>query len=406
MGEPDGRGVRWETQEGLAPTEPIGDIPNFHPPPVEREDRVELPNIEGYSADEGELFNFLAADRGTGTAPYPYWDVTAGSGYALGTQSVRSAAWTCIYLYSLISENKRPLVWIARAKVKLRELADFLLQRQAGSASESADLVGLIGSTATTDLEYGAFLDPTGGASTIATGYTEDVGSGGLALLRAYQVLGDVKYRNGYLAAAKCLRRMQCGGKLTSGFSASDSSGTGAYNPGTFIHKLSVTDPYGLGGGGGGGTPTYAAGLYLTDTDGWHTVRSVQPINVDPSNYGTAPLALWVLNFDEFPYTNMQVAVGGTIYDNGFDTALDLEWRLAYGRSNVTGGAYSSINDTDRRLWTRTHRAGQTATFYDLGTAITKPSGTWSLMLYMYNNKSVTFRTYYFGGPMLSVRFW
>jgi hypothetical protein len=207
-----------------------------------------------YQQSEGAIFNLLCADYNGGVAPYPYVDVTNGDGAVVGTQSVRVAAWSALYLYSVIAEDRRPAIWISLAKTKLRAMADYLLTQQVGLGYVSSAITAIIATTATTDLEYGGFITmETSPTYLLGTVYAEDVSAGGLALLRAYQVLDDPKYQAGYRAALMCLRRMQCGGKLTNNFASTDSAGTGIYNSGMFDHKISVYDGLGLGGGPEGG---------------------------------------------------------------------------------------------------------------------------------------------------------
>lgn len=235
------RGILWERESTIAlerikerAREPI------YPPPKIRRGIVPIPVIEAYKRSEMNVFNAICADRGTGWAPYAYVDVTNGDGATIGAQSARAAAWAGLYLYELIAENRRPPAWLSRARTKLGELADFLLTQQCGSPTQATDISTAIGSTATTDLEYGGFYETNegAGASLLGSVYSETVAIGGLVLLRAYQLLGVGAHKDGYQAAMTCLRRMQCGGKLTNNHSSLDSAGSGRWNSGMWTHRM------------------------------------------------------------------------------------------------------------------------------------------------------------------------
>lgn len=219
-------------------------------PKARKEVRTSEPT-ELYAKSEGAVFNLLTADYNGGVVPYRYVDVTSGDGAVIGTPSVRAAGWACLYLYGVINEDRRPENWTVRAKAKLREYADFLLTYQAGSDTQDADLVTLIGATTSTQLEYGGFLtvEPAPRTYLLATVYSEDQGTCGLALLRAWQVLGEEKYRTGYRRAITCLRRMQQGGKLVTKYAVPASGSTGRYHSGMWAHKMEIRDPAGVGGG-------------------------------------------------------------------------------------------------------------------------------------------------------------
>jgi hypothetical protein len=190
-----------------------------------------------YQKAEARIFNLIASDFGGGVAPYRYVDVTSGDGQIVGTKDARTAAWSALYLYSVITEDRRPEVWVTRATAKFRELCDWLLTQQCGSPTQDSAITALLGAaTAATDLEYGGFIrDQTAGDI-----YSEDVGAGGLALLYAFKLFGEEKYRAGYRAALTCLRRMQCTGKLATGYSVRYPGDTGRYHPGMWTHTLQV----------------------------------------------------------------------------------------------------------------------------------------------------------------------
>jgi len=148
--------------------------------------------------------------------------------------------WTCNYLYGVIAEDRRPKVWIDRAKTVLGWHADYLLQRQFGSPTADSQLSSLLSLSYTAgpnDTEYGGFLD----GNTPTHLYAEQVGLCGLALLRAYQVHGLRKYQEGYQRALTCLRRMQRMGSVLKRHYVNSSTDINArWNPGMFAYRLLV----------------------------------------------------------------------------------------------------------------------------------------------------------------------
>lgn len=142
---------------------------------------------ETLEAVEADVFRFIL-DR----APIDLHDWTNGAGLG-GTESVSAAAWSAIYLADLIIEDKRPKSWMRDARLKLRELADWLVAHMAGSASS--------------DLMWGALPS--------ADGFlVEDAAAAGLALLRASQVFTDSSLLTPATACAWFVRTCQCPDKL------------------------------------------------------------------------------------------------------------------------------------------------------------------------------------------------
>lgn len=172
-----------------------------------------------YERAEWEIFNFCTENYRT-----DYFDctregdvpVTAASTYGTG---VSGAAWTCVYLHALITENKRPLRMIAVARTKLAEIATWLLTRQFANPAKLT--------VANTDTRWGGF-EQTGSVNPAVSGTYQlwHTASAGLALLRAYQVLGGLQYLDGARAAIWFCRTMQCGGKQAALFSSTDAAGT------------------------------------------------------------------------------------------------------------------------------------------------------------------------------------
>lgn len=326
--------------------------------PKARRDVSQSVVVPLYAKSEGAIFNFLAADFAGGVAPYPYVDVTNGDGAIIGERSVRVAAWTCLYLYGVLNEDRRPKEWTDDAGARLRVLADWLLTQQAGSPTESQTLLSLIGPTLSSQLEYGGFLTAEATPTTLlATVYSEDVGTGGLALLRAYQMLGDAVYQEGYRRAATCLRRMQSGGKLTTKYAALTAAG-GRYDSGMWSHKLEVRDPTGLGGGSAG----TITGMVLR-------------LVVSTPNFSTAPpersvgFCQWPIDFDALP-------AGATIifrftghYENAGGAAVVTTFRLRYGpiatqeESSIDGAVIMAVEAN-----------GASGDFYEAA-SIARPTG-------------------------------
>lgn len=189
-----------------------------------------------YENAEWQIFNFA-----TGNYSFDFTTISDGAEQAPSvsgsfTRGVRGAGWVGEYLYQLIVENKRPLSMIAAAKTKLREVADWLL-------TKILAYPGRPGTWTSDDHGWGGF--PEAGTTTSANNVfnTAHTAGGGLALLRAYQVLGTSSYLDAARAALWHCRSAQCGGYLATGFSSSDAAGTARKNFGTFatrtVHDVS-----------------------------------------------------------------------------------------------------------------------------------------------------------------------
>lgn len=261
-----------------------------------------------YEGVEGELFNLIActpiydikapgnqrlgyAPRATflissanTTAPGNSDDVTTGGGVGIGDSQGESAPWAINYLADIVLENKRPLKWITRAKEKIKEIADEIVQRQVGPAGMGSYLT-----TDTTVLNYGA-VDFYYGSALETAGYTSVNGyafelrhtSLALnALVKAWRVLGTRSY---LLAARRCatfLRRMQCCGKLTTGFLC-ESQSSSRWRDGAFIWRIEMNYT--------AGTPTkrsITATSYLRDFIALEGLQALKTYDAD-STYGDA----------------------------------------------------------------------------------------------------------------------
>ncbi len=192
-----------------------------------------------------------------GVPPYRYFNVTNGDGAAITTSlgitaaDVLTTAETARALYGRIVEGTRPKHMIDRDKIKLAEMADWLLLHQFGPAGGSGEGVTYtMPASLSANSFYGAFVNPRDTEITAITVRTECVAAGIIALARAYQILGTASYLAGAQRAMLCLRRLQCGSMLTSYPTASNSAGTGRLYTGMFTHAAIWRFNWGGGGGG------------------------------------------------------------------------------------------------------------------------------------------------------------
>lgn len=184
---------------------------------------------------EGILFNFLAnqgvADSGwpggrrQGAAPGVVFRSLGYAQASQGTYSLISAGETMRYLYGLIVENKRPTLWLTRAVVKLRELADWVISTQHGFGKN------LTSETLSNSFFYG------GSNQSLQTA---DQACAGLGMVFAYLALGDAKYLASGRGFADAITNRQRGGILTSGFSSSDASGAVPVDYGSWTRSITA----------------------------------------------------------------------------------------------------------------------------------------------------------------------
>ena len=167
-------------------------------------------------------------------APDDVFDVTAGPMPASAPDTFQAAAWAAIYLYHLIVEDQRPGHWITFATSLLRSLATWLYENQhagpAGAGGRTSD-----------DIRWGSYNRGTVQQEDF---YVEDSGAAGLALLRAYQLLGDSRYLDGARACAWFVRSMQCGDLLVSRPSSTDSAGSSVKHWGMWSHRFVLAAAY------------------------------------------------------------------------------------------------------------------------------------------------------------------
>ncbi len=192
--------------------------------------------------EEGILFNFLAnapivdsgwpTGRRQGAAPGQSFQPLGRVQTSQGVYNLTAAGETMRYLYGLIVENKRPTSWITRARVKLRELADWVFTIQSGFGAN-------VNATKSNSFSYGCAF-----SSGTNPGLAADQGRLGLGVMFAYQLFGDAKYLAQARGFANFLTNMQQGGLLTAGFSSTDAAGTIPVNYGTWTRSLDFSRRY------------------------------------------------------------------------------------------------------------------------------------------------------------------
>lgn len=173
--------------------------------------------IDTYEMAEVQILALMAY------APAATLDVTNSAPSATGAATVQAAAWAAIYLASIITEAKRPVRWVSHARALLGSLADWLYTHQQAGTNA--------------DLKWGAYNRAVGPAEDY---FTEDSGAAGLALLRAYQILGSQNYLDGARACAWFLRSAQCGDKLVSRPSSTDAAGASPRHFGAWTHRITL----------------------------------------------------------------------------------------------------------------------------------------------------------------------
>lgn len=167
---------------------------------------------------EWEIFNYVTTYYRTDFDTIGDYFIRRGDiSNTFGSRGVYGAAWTCIYLYELIVENRRPAAMVALARTKLREIADWLLTRQWGAPH--------LGSVATYGAEMGWGGYAQSGAQLVTTDMTfTSLHSiyAGMAMLRAYQIHGDSRYLESARATAWFVRTAQSCGKGAAFFTSTD----------------------------------------------------------------------------------------------------------------------------------------------------------------------------------------
>lgn len=144
-----------------------------------------------YQGDEATIFNFIAS-----TAPV---ETVSGVATAMG------AAWSAIYMADVVTQDKRPLKWMATARTVISTCCTYLLTRQFGSPS------GFSPSGAVTDPRYGGITDgtATSGPSSTATWTTAKTIAAGLAFIKSYSATANPAYLAAADRCATFIRHVQ-----------------------------------------------------------------------------------------------------------------------------------------------------------------------------------------------------
>lgn len=277
--------VNWKRDARIAdPREPT---PQGERPSIIKQARprpnppTEYSQIELYKFAEADVFNLIAGWQGMGLPPdhttllRAHGDgapLVVSSGYRTKTHT---SAWAAIYLGKLIEENRRPLSWINRAKVKLRELCDFLLTYQCGTGYTQSGITALTGTTDTTELEYGAIAESW---STNVNFTTHDTSVGAYAFMLAYRILGDGKYQTAYRAALTCIRRLQFPGNMTRNWYVMSTSTTGRWQAGMWPSAFTFITS--------SGNVQIGDQIHVQDIVGFEAIKAVQTYENDAITYG------------------------------------------------------------------------------------------------------------------------
>lgn len=181
-------------------------VPMLDPPP-----RPQPLPVGQYTAGETAIMNLMLR-----RAPYDTANVENSRGDEGGSRTVQAAAWAAIYLYAVIAEDKRGPSMIAAARVKLRELADYIVSQDPFLVSPS-------------------IFDRTSAGGDF---YVEDFAASGIACLRAYQIFGTGAYLDFATRRATDMRVLQCGDLRISKPSSTDSAGASVKHWGMWSHRF------------------------------------------------------------------------------------------------------------------------------------------------------------------------
>lgn len=174
--------------------------------------------IDTYEMAEAQILGLMTY------APAATLVVTNGAPAAPTAATVQAAAWAALYLADIIIDARRPARWVTYARALLGSLADWLVTNLAGGTN--------------IDLKWGAYNRSTTGGEDYNA---EDSGAAGLALLRAYQILGSAGYLTAARACAWFLRSCQCGDLLVSRPSSTDSAGVSPRHFGMWTSRVLLT---------------------------------------------------------------------------------------------------------------------------------------------------------------------
>jgi hypothetical protein len=236
------------------------------PPPVRpRRDALESSPTPLYQEAEGAVFNLVLT-----TAPDRWINLGgAGDGALVTTVQVEldTVAWSALYLYELLAEDRRPNQWVVPGQTRFRALVDTLLANQLGSPTLRSSVSALSGTLTPTSHNYGGLAyirapwlpgDKEAGvasstsAPTIYTGVvpvdyvcpTVTTAVAGLAFLRAYQLFDEWPYRDAYLRCLTWLHRALYPDLASDGYPVD--AGGARYHVGTWptVSTNHVSYPY------------------------------------------------------------------------------------------------------------------------------------------------------------------
>jgi hypothetical protein len=162
------------------------------------------------------------------------------------TASAWSAAWSALYFYSVVVENKRPVAMVADARAQLKTIANWLVAHQEagpGVVAGSGQLVGDTIPNSDTQPEWGGYRADSSFqlGAVIAGFFALSSAAAGIALLRAYQVFGTQSYVDAARACAWFLRNLQCSDLMVTSPASSDAAGATPKHWGTWSQKVQFT---------------------------------------------------------------------------------------------------------------------------------------------------------------------
>lgn len=176
--------------------------------------------------DDAAVFNFLSQQV---SELCRYEQVNSGAAPLTSSGgTIETLSWAARYFYDLIQENSRPRDLIDRAKAILNAIATYLYSRQRG--------FGLVpNASRATDAYWGGIL-----ASGATTYVTNDVATGGLALLYNYRITGTPKYLLAARGVANYLRNVQSIGKCAYQYTSSDAAQNTPFYTGALSSEVST----------------------------------------------------------------------------------------------------------------------------------------------------------------------
>lgn len=178
-----------------------------------------------FESEESLIVALLDQARAGGAR---YMQVVSGSAgpQTLAADVIPVNAWGCVHYYGLMTAvypKGHVNVWPAQIPVRMRAAADAVLALQIATG------------TVATNAYYGAL---------VATGagfvYSEDAMIGGLALLYAYRILGDLKYLYAARGAASFLRNLQAIGSSGVNYTSGDPDGASRLYTGGITNFVNV----------------------------------------------------------------------------------------------------------------------------------------------------------------------